>query len=343
MKFHLMRDFNPVLVTENRIVTHDPRHSEGVENRHDGWLALYDIRNRRRFETPGTDEVATFIRSAAKPFQATPLIARGYHSDLSTEALALLCASHTASAAHLRAVHEILAAAEMGPDALGCGPHAPLDAETAETLRQAGAEPQPIHNNCSGKHAGMLLYCRRAGLDPHTYLQPDHPLQQEILSVVRAWGGVSDVPLGIDGCGAPVFYMPIRAIARMFAYLGEEALFAPLAGAMAKHPVLVGGEGRIDTVLMQVSRGALLAKVGADGLIGVSRVARGEGLALKIASGSAGMRAFAVVQVLLRLGWLDEPALNDPRLGPFIQDTRTNTLGQTVGHMRLIWPEGLDG
>jgi L-asparaginase len=207
----------------------------------------------------------------------------------------------------------------------------PSDPHMQESLRESGRQPGVLHNNCSGKHAGMLFYCRKAGLDIQAYLDPRHSLQQRIVEVLKHWGQVGEIPLAVDGCGAPVFYLPLSAMARLFAALGTQPEFLPIVRAMTGHPVIIGGEGRIDTVLMQVSQGQLLAKVGAEGVIGISRVGTGQGLALKVADGSNEIRNLAVVQILQRLGWLDEAAFQDSRLAAYRNLDRTNTQGKAVG------------
>jgi L-asparaginase len=208
-------------------------------------------------------------------------------------------------------------------------------------LLQSGLKPTRLFNNCSGKHAGMLFYCHRAGLDPSTYLQPQHPLQQRILQAVKHWGGTEDVPLAIDGCGAPIFYLPLVSMARLYAHLGSSSQFLPLRDAMTAHPEIVGGQGRVDTCIMQATQGQLLAKVGADGVLCVTRVGADEGLALKLSDGSADVRDMALLQILINLGWIKGEALHDPRLQPFLEKQfRKNTQGLTVGQYELRLPNG---
>lgn len=333
-------DNSEILVTANRFAAPVPAggNLEGqsyVENRHWGWLIVTGLRQGHLYCTPRADRIATFFRSAAKPFQAFPLVEAGFAGLLTTEELAITCASHTGSADHLRLAAAILEKASLPESALQCGPHLPSDPAMLESLRREQREPTPLYNNCSGKHASMLFYCKQAGLDTSTYLNPDHPLQQRILETLKRWSGLDEIPVAVDGCGAPVFYMPLSAMARLFAALGSVSEFAPLAKAMTSYPVIVGGEGRIDTVLMQTSQGKLLAKVGAEGVIGVSKVDSGEGLALKIADGSNDVRNLAIVEILLRLGWLSKSEANDARLLSYRNLDRTNTQNKAVGRFEI--------
>lgn len=336
-----VRTAGSILVSATRLVFRpgDPPDTPGgslEENHHHGWLTVVDCKGRVRLRTSGATEVATFFRSSAKPFQALPLVLEGFSSDLSPEELALACASHTGSENHLQLARSILAKAGATEEMLQCGPHQPDDPVMRERIQSSGEHPSRLHNNCSGKHAAMLLYCRRAGLDPHSYLEPDHPLQRRILEGIRQWSGVSDIPLGVDGCGAPVFYLPLTAMAKLYAHLGTHADFEPLRSAMAAHPEIVGGHNHVDTAIIQASGGRLLAKVGADGVLCASRIATGEGLAFKLADGSGAIRDLALVEILSRLEWLDGPALKDERLTPFIRrKVRLNTQNRVVGHYRI--------
>jgi L-asparaginase II len=332
-----------LLVTASRYAAGNAAQCESlVENRYWGWLALSDSCQHRLHCTPGAAELATFFRSSAKPFQALPLVESGAALVLSQEELALVCASHTGSKRHTDLVCNILKKAQLPEEALQCGPHAPLDEATRRTLREKGLQPGKIHNNCSGKHAGMLLYCRHHGLDHTTYLDPAHPLQEKIVDVLRRFSGVKKIPLAVDGCGAPVFYLPLTAMATLYAKLGKERVFEPIREAMTTYPELVGGEGRVDTVLMQVSRGKLLAKVGADGVLCVSRLGQAQGLALKLADGSNEIRNLAIATILHRLGWLDEQAWEDVRLSVYRDLSRKNTQGKVIGSFSIHFePEQL--
>jgi L-asparaginase II len=313
-----------------------------IENRHWGWVTLSDSRQHLLHCTPGAAELATFFRSSAKPFQALPLIESGAAAELALDELALVCASHTASERHVAVVQKILKKAGLSESDLQCGPHAPIDELARKSMREAGQKPGAIHNNCSGKHAGMLLYCQKHHLETQTYLQPDHPFQQKVLEGLRRFSGIQDIPLAVDGCGAPVFYLPLTAMATLYAKLGTEPVFEPIRQAMSKYPELIGGEGKVDTVLMQASNGELLAKVGADGVMCVSHITKGQGLALKMADGSNEVRNLAIMEILHQLGWLNETAWNDNRLKPYQQLFRTNTQDKVIGSYEIHFePEQL--
>jgi L-asparaginase II len=212
------------------------------------------------------------LRSSAKPFQALPL-ARA-HVNLRDDLLAIAAASHFGTPLHVEAVRGLLAATGGSEDELQCGP-------------QDGRPPEPVYDNCSGKHAGMLASCRANGWPVETYREPDHPLQQLLLEEIAAATDLrpDEVETGTDGCGVVAFGVPLERAALAFSRLEQLDGGDRVAAAMRAHPVLVGGEGAADTALMQTNPGAL-AKGGADGLMCVL-LPDGTGLALKAADGNA--------------------------------------------------------
>ncbi|HEX5720501.1 MAG TPA: asparaginase, partial [Thermoanaerobaculia bacterium] len=173
----------------------------------------------------GDPEAATYLRSAAKPFQCLPLLLAGGEArfSLTPADLALICASHSGDPEHVKGAEDLLARGGFGIDDLLCGAHIPLGKESAQRMLREEAEPTPLHNNCSGKHAGMLLACKLLGLPTGDYVAPDHPLQQRIVEHVLEICRVppEQVGLGIDGCSVPAFHMPLSAAARGYAALAD--------------------------------------------------------------------------------------------------------------------------
>jgi L-asparaginase II len=308
---------------------------EFSENRFTGWLAVSDNTGHLLYSTPGIEQAATFFRSSAKPFQAMPLIQEGFYHDLSVEELAIACASHSATSTHLAYVQKILQKAEMSEEALLCGPHPPLDESANDELKRLHQKPHAIHNNCSGKHAAMLYYCKRSGLDYKTYLDFEHPLQVKILNNLKVWTGLKDIYRAIDGCGAPVFYLSLPHMATLYAKLSTDEMARPIVQAMTTHPFLIGDEQRVDTVLMKATQGKLLAKVGADGVLGVCRVGTGEGFILKMDDGSNEIRDKVAVSALKEIGWLNDEELSHPGIVSFLGSERKNSQEKTIGRFHI--------
>jgi L-asparaginase II len=228
------------------------------------------VRDGEIVATAGDPSLVTSLRSSAKPLQALPL-ARAY-PDLGDVELAIAAASHYGTPRHIEAVRKLLAATGGDEAELDCG-------------RQPGRPQEPIYDNCSGKHAGMVAVCRANGWPVAGYRHPDHPLQQLLLGEVAAATGLepAEIATGIDGCGVVAFAVPLERAALAFSRLEALEGGARVASAMRAHPVLVGGEGATDTLLMQAHPG-VLAKGGAEGLICTS--GGGMGLALKVADGN---------------------------------------------------------
>jgi len=258
----------------------------------------------------GNADVVTFPRSSSKPFQALPLAQA--IPDLPADELAVACASHAGTDEHLRVVRKLLDRAGIGVDALQCGVHMPFDAGAAAALVRAGHAPTPLHHNCSGKHAGMLLTCVTRGLDTTEYTSAEHPLQREVRSLHARLGGLpgaESVRVGRDGCSVPAMAVSLRAGASLFARLAApsgayaEAL-ERVFQAMRSHPLLVAGVGRLDTELMPRVPGCV-SKMGAEGYFGLAlrETPRGPlGVAIKVEDGAERARAPVTLAVLRALG-----------------------------------------
>jgi L-asparaginase II len=267
----------------------------------------------------GDPRVATYLRSAAKPFQALPLVLAGgiERYGLDDADLALICASHGGTPEHARRAASLLERGGFGVEDLQCGAHPPMDRESAAELQRQGIAPTPLHNNCSGKHAGMLLATRLLGMATETYLHPSHPLQASILEhVSRICGLPADaIGVGIDGCSAPCYHLSIEAAARGYAALAHPraaglpddvaAALERIQTAMAKAPEMVAGPGRFTTRLIAATGGRVVGKEGAEGFYGIA--VRGPvalGMAIKIADGGERCRDGVVLDVLRQLGSL---------------------------------------
>ncbi len=311
-----------------------------VESLHHGAAAVVDSSGRLLafWGDPGR---STFMRSSAKPFQALPFVEAGgpNHFGLDTQALALICASHSGTEDHVAAARRIQSAAGIRAADLQCGIHPPTDRGARDRLKAAGQAPGRNHHNCSGKHSGMLAYARMQGWPLADYLADDHPVQTNIRAALLEMTCTPPESLetGTDGCSAPNFAIPLYNAALGFARLADPAQLDPawaracraITGAMLAHPDMVAGPGAFDTRLMTAAGGLLFAKGGAEGYqaVGVfpndgNRGGPGIGVALKIADGGArpGLRSAVTLEVLRQLAVLPEEslaALED--LGPQIQ------------------------
>jgi L-asparaginase II len=241
-----------------------------------------------------------------KPLQAAVSLAAIGDLALSDREIAVMCSSHNAEPVHLGAVRSLLKRAGLGASALRTPPAWPLDDQ--EMARSQHRNPE--FHDCSGKHAGMLLACVRAGWDPATYPRRSHPLQRRILAAVERVTGEPDVDVGVDGCGTPVHGVPLAAMATMYARLAETQRMGPLAEAtdraieaMLAEPYLVGGRDRDDTEIMRIT-GDIVAKEGAEALDCAGVLSSGLGVAVKVADGGSRAAGPALIDVLGKLGSL---------------------------------------
>ncbi len=291
---------NPILIE----VTRGPL----VESVHRGAIAIVDSAGRT-VAAIGDVEHAVFPRSSIKALQCIPLVESGAadHFRFGPEELALACGSHTGTEAHARLAAAMLDRVGLGEDALGCGAHPPLGAGAAKALWRSGGEPTQFHNNCSGKHVGMLATACHCGEPTANYWLPDHPVQVRVHDLLCELTGLelsADVR-GIDGCSVPNWAMPVETIARVFAKLVTPGAFTGkradavrrIVQACWARPDLVAGKGRADTVVMAALPGRVFLKTGAEGVYAGGFPELGLGFALKIDDGTT--RASAGTAVAL--------------------------------------------
>ena len=292
-------------------------------------------------ESWGESSRPVFPRSAVKPIQALPLIESGAveRFGVGEAELALACASHGGQPEQVAAVRAWLERCDLAEDDLECGAHAPLHAPSARALWAAGREPSAIHNNCSGQHVGLLLLAQAIGAPRRGYTDADHPVQIEVRGALAEATGcdLERAPRAGDGCGIPTFAVPLAGLARAAARLAAPAGLAPARGralrrvaeAMAAQPFMVGGEGRLCTEIARRSEGAVLAKVGAEGVFIAALRDRGLGLALKVEDGA---RRAAEVALATLLRHFEAPVAGLER---FVVATLSDQRGADVGVIRV--------
>ncbi len=337
--------------------------NEITESVHFGALAVVDSQGKL-IASVGDPYTVTYLRSTAKPFQALPLIeskaAESYQ--LTDEEIAIVCSSHSGCDEHVEVVQKLQEKCGVQESDLLCGVHYPLHEETARALRQRNEKPTPNRHNCSGKHSGMIAFARFQQYPYDDYINPQHPIQQTILTVFAEMCklAVEQVQVGTDGCSAPNFAVPLYhaalAYARLCDPIGGEVSPSQrveackrITQAMMTYPHLGFCPNRFDTALMQAGKGQILSKMGAEGYQGIGLLpgrlrpnSPGIGIALKISDGDSRGRVSAAVslEVLHQLGVLNEEdlaALSD--FGPFLplKNFRQLPVGTAKPLFRLQW------
>jgi L-asparaginase II len=300
----------------------------------------------------GAPHNVTFLRSSAKPLQALPLLTSGAAErfGFDDEEIALACASHNGEPIHTKIAASMLEKIGLGPEALRCGTHEPYSPEAAGVLRARNQLPNALHNNCSGKHAGMLAVALHLGAQIDNYEFPENPVQQAIARAVSDFTDVAieDLSVGVDGCAAPIFGVSVRAMALAYARLVSppHTFDKPTRDAcqrivrvMMKYPELIGGTSeRLDTEIMRAAPGCVISKVGAEGvytagILPCERWPKGLGLALKIEDGDdKRARPTVVIESLRQLGVLYDESLEAVSRYAFFPVK--NRRGDVVGEIR---------
>ncbi len=297
-----------------------------LESRHRVHVAVVDA-NGRLVAQAGEPEYRTFWRSAAKPFQALPLVEDGVAErfGLNRQDLALACASHSSEPAQVALVREFLQRVGCSERDLLCGPHRALSDAVARDYETRGVRLTAVYSNCSGKHTGMLALARHHGWPTEFYARIEHPVQQRCLAAISEYTDVATKGVGVavDGCGVACFALPIRNMA-----LAYTRLDGPILEAMTLHPELIAGEGRPCTEIMRAHPGRVVAKVGAEGVYSALLIREGLGVTLKVEDGHSVASALAIAAVLAELGLKPQP----PSL---LKKPISNSRGETVGEMRV--------
>lgn len=336
------------MAAKNELIVEVTR-GDMVESRHRGACVVVRAADGGTVHAWGDADRVIYPRSAIKPLQTLALIETGAAGSfgLGPGELALASASHGATPEHVGLVAGWLERIGLGPGDLECGCHEPMDKDAAKALARAGETPGPLHNNCSGKHAGFLTTAKHMGEPTKGYSKPDHPVQQRLLAMLSEMGDadLTTAPRGADGCGIPVIGMPLSAfalaLARMADPKGLDEDRADASGrilrAMAANPRLVAGPRRFDTVAMEAgvksTGGTFVVKSGAEGVHGAILPALGLGVALKIDDGSKRAAEVAMAAVLDHLGVLDGAAKT--AMAAFLEAEVINASGAKVGVIRM--------
>jgi L-asparaginase II len=331
-----------------------------VESIHRGTLIVIEGDGRKVFEI-GDASIVTFWRSAAKALQTIPLIMSGAADafGFTEKEIALACASHSGQKFHTELAGEMLKKVGLNETDLRCGAHLPMDEQSAHELIRSGTPENQLHNNCSGKHSGMLTFARHIGADLESYLAEENPVQKAIYETVSLFTGIplDEIKIGIDGCSAPNFAIPLAAMARAYAKLiNPEEFFTDqtdltriktevslidacqrIVAAKMKYPEMVGGSTRLDTKIMQSLPNKIVCKVGAEGIwsAGVlpsAKWEKGLSIALKIEDGNDyRARPAVAIELLRQLGVMTDEA--EAKLGKYSPMILKNRMDKVVGEV----------
>ncbi len=312
-----------------------------VESRHRGQIVVADATGKIHHQL-GDPEVLVCLRSLAKPFQALAVLTSGAAKafGFSPAQLALLSGSLSGQNFQTFLITAALERIGLTPAALQCGTHPPFHKPTAKALAEAGQKPSPLHHTCAGKHTAMLALCVHHGWPIEDYLNPAHPVQQLILGHVARMVGVppKQIPVAVDGCGAPVFYVPLKNIALGYARLAASQPGSPageLLEAILTHPRHVAGDGRLETEAMQALAGKIFVKAGSEGGYAFCLVEGAIGVALKIEDGAVRATNPSIVALLEQMNLMTPAA--EKALASFSEPAILNHRKEEVGKIRPVF------
>jgi L-asparaginase II len=314
---------------------------ETIESRHRVHAIVRDAEGKM-LGSAGDPSHLTVWRSCAKPFQLYSFVESGGLDACGwgSEELALACASHGGEPEHVELAARMLDSMGLEEGDLACGAQEPMTRRGMRLMHQAGLPPSRLHNNCSGKHAGMLAFSRAQSWSTLGYERLGHEVQDRALAQIAKWSGSprDDMQLMVDGCGVVAVALPLEALALAFARFGAaaargEEVPARIVAAIAAHPFLFGGTDRFDTVLVEETEGRLISKVGAEGVHAVTIPDAGIAVAIKVEDGAARAQHPALLKLLQHLRVLPDEL--SPRLAAFAHTPIMNTRNERVGEVRV--------
>lgn len=283
-------------------------------------------------------------RSAIKPIQALPVLESGAANafGLGEDEVTLCCASHSGEPMHVERVTAWLGRIGLSADDLECGPQMPIHEPSAHAMIRAGQTPTRAHNNCSGKHSGMLTTAVHLGEPTKGYIREEHPVQRRLRATMEEMSGcdLDGVPTGYDGCGIPVYGVPLRGMATAMAQFADPSHLTPtraeaarrIVAACARHPLLIGGTGRFNSALLAETGETCLLKSGAEGVFAGAAPGRGVGICLKADDGNGRAASAAMGAILRHLGVIDDAMA--ARLSDTLVPSVRNWEGRLVGQIR---------
>ncbi|MCX7769758.1 MAG: asparaginase [Proteobacteria bacterium] len=274
-------------------------------------IVIVDKEGKKVFER-GDKNFLTCLRSSAKPFQALTALRAGIVEKygLTDEEIAILTGSINAEPFQVETVRSILTKGGLDEGYLQCGAQYPSHKLTAEKLKKENKPALAIYHNCSAKHSGMLLACKAKGYPLENYLDFEHPYQMEILNTVSEFTqlAIEDIKIVIDGCGAPVFFMPLINLAIGYKNLAisKDPYVLKLISSVYNHPLMIAGNERLCSDIIKITEGRIFAKIGADGVYSAFNRDTKEGLAMKVEDGAVRPLYVMFTQLLKELGWITE-------------------------------------
>ncbi len=290
------------------------------------------------FFSTGDPQYLTCVRSSLKPFQAAASVREGAvkAAQFENKELALMCASHSGEKIHQDIVNQMLNKLNLDDCDLECGSHYPGDKTTKNQLIENKIKPRAIHNNCSGKHAGMLALAKHLGSPIKNYIDKKHIVQKTIMRYIESITGLDNIATEIDGCSVPTPFLTLQTIATMFQMLasGKKPELGQVYNAMSLFPEMIGGSNHFDSLFIDSLKGRGVTKVGGESVRGISIKTKNHGpigIAIKILDGNFRAMPIITMTLLEHLELLMKDELR--KLDKFRNNILTNHNGIEYGRM----------
>ena len=317
-----------------------------VESTHIGSLAVVDSHGNTLYALGDTERL-TFYRSAGKPIQAVVSLESGIVDEykLSLKEIAIMASSHEGEKQHIDNIKTIMEKVNVKEEDFKCGAQVPYSKDAEKELILAGLAPTRLHCNCSGKHIGLISAARKRGLPVESYHEDSHVLQDEIAGIFSEFSntGLSSMAKGMDGCSIPVYAVPLKNMALSYANLCDNNFAGGkysksqnyITSAMTMYPEMVGGEGKLDTVLMKHFGDRIISKSGAEGVYCAGILGKGVGIAVKIEDGNSRAVEPLIVELLVQMKIIGKDEVQKVR--EFWNPKVKNHKGEVVGEIRATF------
>lgn len=317
-----------------------------IESIHKGDVAIVNSEGKIIHELGNAGRI-TFFRSVAKPFQAIAALETGIAEEysLGLNGIALIIASHSGEKEHISTLKSMMDKTGINEDMLKCGVHEPVNRDAAKQLMLEGKSPTRLHCNCSGKHIGLIAASKLKNLDPERYMDESHEIQKDIKNIISEFCNVEieEMEAGIDGCGLPIYAVPLKNIALSYANLCnvdfKKGKYSKsqnyVLSAMTMYPEMIAGEGRLDTEIMRNFGDRVISKIGAEGVYCAGIVGKSIGIAIKIDDGNSRAIGPVILDILIQMKIIDksetEPLIN------FWKPPLVNHNKEVVGKIRPVF------
>lgn len=300
-----------------------------IEEEHYGFIKAFV--DGEYFTIGKDNDYPIFMRSCAKPLQSSLLYDFGLEKELTSEEIAICCASHWGEPCHIDVLKELQSKYGITPSMLTCTASNPVSQKAKDSLIKEGISPSTLHNNCSGKHTLMLIMCQKAGWSVKDYEDFNHPLQKAVKEKIYELCEINEnLPATNDGCGVPIYSAPLKNFLKGYINLFCNEKYFQIRDAFLKNPYLIGGEKSIDTAIM-TDNSHLIAKVGASGLCVVLNLENKSAFVVKMSDTDRRARAIVVIKALRDLKWIK----NETELIDKLYETDILTLsGKKVGSVQ---------